>query len=106
MLVHIYLHIEPTESDVHVLDQITVANISDQEALDDFLNSTDDETTASSPQSGTPSLVADITKLIHCKKFVLCSLELTIKIASIVKGVSNKSCTVPSCKTCINSIKN
>lgn len=68
-LVHIYLHVEPTEFDVHVLDQITVANISDQEALDDFLNSTDDETTESSPQSGIPSLVADITKLIHCNKF-------------------------------------
>lgn len=68
-LVHIYLYVEPTEFDVHVLDQITVANISDQEALDDFLNSTDDETTESSLQSGTTSLVADITKLIHCSKF-------------------------------------
>lgn len=68
-LVHIYLHVEPTEFDVHVLDQITIANISDQEALDDFLNSTDDETTGSSPQSGTPSLVVNITKLIHDNKY-------------------------------------
>lgn len=74
--VYFYLHAEPTEFDVHVLDQITVANISDQEALDDFLNSTDDETTESSPQSGTPSLVTDITKLIHCNKFKkTCSSE-------------------------------
>ncbi|XP_054477506.1 dysbindin-A-like isoform X2 [Anoplopoma fimbria] len=47
-------HREPTEADVRVLDQMTVTNISDQEALDDFLNSTgdDDISTGSSLTSG------------------------------------------------------
>lgn len=44
-------HREPTELDVNVLDQITVADLSDQEALDDFLNSTSDTTTESSLHS-------------------------------------------------------
>lgn len=39
---------EPTESDAYVLDQMTVMNLSDQEALDDFLNSTDDDIIAGS----------------------------------------------------------
>ncbi|XP_070767799.1 dysbindin-A [Enoplosus armatus] len=46
-------HREPTGADVCVLDQITISNISDQEALDDFLNSTgDDISTGSSLTSG------------------------------------------------------
>ncbi|KAL3060794.1 hypothetical protein OYC64_015188 [Pagothenia borchgrevinki] len=49
-------HRECTEqagTDVRVLDQMTVTNISDQEALDDFLNSTgDDISTGSSLTSG------------------------------------------------------
>ncbi|GAA6217523.1 dysbindin-A-like [Lates japonicus] len=46
-------HREPTGADVSVLDQMTVTNISDQEALDDFLNSTgDDISTGSSLTSG------------------------------------------------------
>ncbi|XP_037310114.2 dysbindin-A-like isoform X2 [Pungitius pungitius] len=47
-------HREPTEADVRVLDQMTVTNISDQEALDVFLNSTgdDDISTGSSLTSG------------------------------------------------------
>lgn len=41
-----------------VLDQMTVTNISDQEALDDFLNSTvDDISTGSSLTSGDPNSV-------------------------------------------------
>ncbi|XP_067367397.1 dysbindin-A-like isoform X2 [Channa argus] len=44
---------EPTGVDVCALDQITITNISDQEALDDFLNSTgDDISTGSSLTSG------------------------------------------------------
>ncbi|KAM7382335.1 hypothetical protein PAMP_002072 [Pampus punctatissimus] len=44
---------KPTQADVCVLDQMTVDNISDQEALDDFLNSTgDDVSTGSSLTSG------------------------------------------------------
>ncbi|XP_063735657.1 dysbindin-A-like [Eleginops maclovinus] len=44
---------EPAGTDVRVLDQMTVTNISDQEALDDFLNSTgDDISTGSSLTSG------------------------------------------------------
>ncbi|KAM6936597.1 dysbindin-A-like isoform 1-T1 [Lycodopsis pacificus] len=45
---------EPTGADVRVLDQMTVTNISDQEALDDFLNSTNDDdiSTRSSLTSG------------------------------------------------------
>ncbi|TNN53659.1 Dysbindin-A [Liparis tanakae] len=45
---------EPTGADVRVLDQMTVTNISDQEALDDFLNSTGDDgmSTGSSLTSG------------------------------------------------------
>lgn len=47
-------HREPTEADVDDLDQMTITNISDQEALDDFLNSTgdDDISTGSSLTSG------------------------------------------------------
>lgn len=47
-------HREPTGADVSVLDQMTVTNISDQEALDDFLNSStgDDISTGSSLTSG------------------------------------------------------
>lgn len=49
---------EPTELDVNVLDQITVADLSDQEALDDFLNSTSDTTTTeSSLHSGSPTII-------------------------------------------------
>lgn len=46
--------LEPTGADVRVLDQMTVTNISDQEALDDFLNSTGDNdmSTGSSLTSG------------------------------------------------------
>ncbi|XP_026227076.1 dysbindin-A-like [Anabas testudineus] len=44
---------EPTGAGVCALDQMTVTNISDQEALDDFLNSTgDDISTGSSLTSG------------------------------------------------------
>lgn len=32
---------EPAESNVNLLDQMTVTDTSDQEALDDFLNSAD-----------------------------------------------------------------
>lgn len=46
---------ELTGADVCVLDQMTVTNVSDQEALDDFLNSTGDDTSAvSSLTSGNP----------------------------------------------------
>ncbi|XP_059195980.1 dysbindin-A-like [Centropristis striata] len=46
-------HREPTEADVLILDQMTVTNTSDQEAFDDFLNSTgDDISTGSSLTSG------------------------------------------------------
>ncbi|XP_031178714.1 dysbindin-A-like [Sander lucioperca] len=46
-------HREPTTADEGVLDQMTVSNISDLEALDDFLNSTvDDISTGSSLTSG------------------------------------------------------
>ncbi|XP_057691347.1 dysbindin-A-like isoform X2 [Corythoichthys intestinalis] len=45
-------HREPTDSDVVVLDQVTITNLSDQEALDDFLNSADDLTSGSSLTSG------------------------------------------------------
>ncbi|XP_077432524.1 dysbindin-A-like [Vanacampus margaritifer] len=43
---------EPTEADVVVLDHMTVTNLSDQEALDDFLNSGDDFSSGSSLTSG------------------------------------------------------
>ncbi|XP_039973278.1 dysbindin-A [Xiphias gladius] len=46
-------HREPTGADVCVLDQMTLTNMSDQEALDEFLNSTgDDISTGSSLTSG------------------------------------------------------
>uniref|UniRef100_A0A3B4U462 Dystrobrevin binding protein 1 n=1 Tax=Seriola dumerili TaxID=41447 RepID=A0A3B4U462_SERDU len=49
-------HREPTGADVSVLDQMTVTNISDEEALDDFLNSTgDDISHGSSLTSGNPN---------------------------------------------------
>ncbi|XP_077455216.1 dysbindin-A-like isoform X3 [Stigmatopora argus] len=41
-------HKEATDTDGVVLDQVTITNLSDQEALDDFLNSTDDLTSGSS----------------------------------------------------------
>ncbi|XP_019735635.1 dysbindin-A-like isoform X1 [Hippocampus comes] len=43
---------EPTEADAVILDQMAVTNLSDQEALDDFLNSGDDLTSGSSLTSG------------------------------------------------------
>uniref|UniRef100_A0A3P8SV73 Dystrobrevin binding protein 1a n=1 Tax=Amphiprion percula TaxID=161767 RepID=A0A3P8SV73_AMPPE len=46
-------HAEPVGADVCVLDEMTVTNMLDQEALDDFLNSTgDDISTGSSLTSG------------------------------------------------------
>lgn len=57
---------EPTELDVNVLDQITVADLSDQEALDDFLNSTSDTTTESSLHSGSPTVIISRIQLIFC----------------------------------------
>ncbi|XP_042345405.1 dysbindin-A-like [Plectropomus leopardus] len=46
-------HREPTGADVRVLDQMIVTNMSDQQALDDFLNSSgDDISTGSSLTSG------------------------------------------------------
>ncbi|XP_028327537.1 dysbindin-like isoform X2 [Gouania willdenowi] len=48
-----YLHSkEPTKTEVGALDEMTVASVSDQEALDDFLNSVDDDTSTSSLTSG------------------------------------------------------
>lgn len=51
-----YLHSrESTGADVCALDQMTVTNISDQEALDDFLNSSDEDlSTASSSLTSGP----------------------------------------------------
>lgn len=47
------VHAESTGADVSVLDHMTVTNLSDQEALDDFLNSfSDDISTRSSLTSG------------------------------------------------------
>ncbi|XP_061633069.1 dysbindin-A-like isoform X2 [Phyllopteryx taeniolatus] len=46
-------HREPAEADMVVLDQMPVTNLSDQEALDDFLNSGDDFSSGSSLTSGT-----------------------------------------------------
>ncbi|KAM9805487.1 dysbindin-A [Syngnathus typhle] len=45
-------HRDPTEADVVVLDQMTVTNLSDQEALDNFLNSSDEFSSGSSLTSG------------------------------------------------------
>nr|XP_046255280.1 dysbindin-A-like [Scatophagus argus] len=49
-------HRGPSEADVCVLDQMTVTNISDQEALDDFLNSTDDDISTGSSLTSGPDL--------------------------------------------------
>ncbi|XP_051263303.1 dysbindin-A isoform X3 [Dicentrarchus labrax] len=52
-------HREPTGADLCALDEMTVTNISDQEALDDFLNSTgDDISTGSSLTSGNSNSVS------------------------------------------------
>lgn len=51
----------PSESDAFVLDQITVTNVSDQEALDDFLNSTDDDFSSGSLTPGNPNAVTHQT---------------------------------------------
>ncbi|RVE62162.1 hypothetical protein OJAV_G00154400 [Oryzias javanicus] len=45
-------HTDPTGADACVLDQMTVTNVSDQEALDDFLNSTSDTSAGTSLTSG------------------------------------------------------
>lgn len=53
MRVCVLVFVEPTGVDVYALDQMTVTNLSDQEALDDFLNSmSDDFSTGSSLTSG------------------------------------------------------
>ncbi|XP_022606890.1 dysbindin-A-like [Seriola dumerili] len=49
-------HREPTGADVSVLDQMTVTNISDEEALDDFLNSTGDDISHGSSLTSGPDL--------------------------------------------------
>ncbi|TMS11014.1 hypothetical protein E3U43_020007 [Larimichthys crocea] len=49
-------HREPEGVDMCVLDQITVTNISDQEALDDFLNSTSDDISTGSSLTSGPDL--------------------------------------------------
>ncbi|XP_078143105.1 dysbindin-A [Centroberyx gerrardi] len=47
---------EPTGVQVCVLDQLTVTDMSDQEALDDFLNSTGDDISAASSLTSGPDL--------------------------------------------------
>ncbi|KAG8009739.1 Dysbindin-A [Nibea albiflora] len=47
---------EPEGVDMCVLDQITLTNISDQEALDDFLNSTSDDISTGSSLTSGPDL--------------------------------------------------
>ncbi|XP_062255428.1 dysbindin-A-like isoform X2 [Platichthys flesus] len=47
---------EPTKPDVGVLDHMTVTNMSDQEALDDFLNSSGDDTSTGSSLTSGPDL--------------------------------------------------
>lgn len=47
---------EPAESNINVLDQMTVTDMTDQEALDDFLNSPD--VAVGSSQSGWSMLAA------------------------------------------------
>ncbi|XP_003446249.1 dysbindin-A isoform X6 [Oreochromis niloticus] len=47
---------EPAGADVCSLDQVTLTNISDQEALDDFLNSSGDEVSAESSLTSGPDL--------------------------------------------------
>ncbi|XP_023274344.1 dysbindin-A-like [Seriola lalandi dorsalis] len=49
-------HREQTGADVSVLDQMTVTNISDEEALDDFLNSTGDDISHGSSLTSGPDL--------------------------------------------------
>ncbi|XP_041798965.1 dysbindin-A-like [Chelmon rostratus] len=49
-------HRKPTEADVCVLDEMTVTNISDQEAFDDFLNSTSDDISTGSSLTSGPDL--------------------------------------------------
>ncbi len=52
------MYVDQPGADVCVLDQMTITNISDQEALDDFLNSAgDDISTGSSLTSGNPNSV-------------------------------------------------
>ena len=72
-ILHVFVIVEPTKPDVGVLDHMTVTNMSDQEALDDFLNSSgDDISTGSSLTSGNTNLlilqpqeVQDIQKLLR-----------------------------------------
>ncbi|XP_069028077.1 dysbindin-A [Embiotoca jacksoni] len=51
-------HRELTGADVSVLDQMTVANMSDQEALDDFLNSTADDISPGSSLTSGPDITS------------------------------------------------
>ncbi|XP_071324407.1 dysbindin-A [Trachinotus anak] len=50
------LHREPTGADVCVLDEMTVTNVSDEEALDDFLNSSGDDMSHGSSLTSGPDL--------------------------------------------------
>ncbi|XP_053183808.1 dysbindin-A-like isoform X2 [Scomber japonicus] len=56
-------HRELTGADVCVLDQMTVTDTSDQEALDDFLNSTGDDISAVSSLTSGPDLVSSSESL-------------------------------------------
>lgn len=50
------VHRQPTGADPSVLDQMTITNMSDQEALDDFLNSTSEDTSTRTSLTSGPDL--------------------------------------------------
>ncbi|XP_068180404.1 dysbindin-A-like [Antennarius striatus] len=54
-----------SEADECVLDQITISNLSDQEALDDFLNSTDDDISTGSSLTSGPDLDSSLFESVR-----------------------------------------
>uniref|UniRef100_A0A665WMH6 Dystrobrevin binding protein 1 n=1 Tax=Echeneis naucrates TaxID=173247 RepID=A0A665WMH6_ECHNA len=86
-------HRESTGADVYVLDQMTVTNISDEEALDDFLNSTgDDISVESSLTSGNPVTHTLTLFFFFCNMAIIrATLSLPLCLVNQTQKVSLRS---------------
>ncbi|XP_030014353.1 dysbindin-A-like [Sphaeramia orbicularis] len=62
------VHRQPTGADLCVLDQMTVTNMSDQEALDDFLNSTSEDTSTRTSLTSGPDLESCSSESLSCSR--------------------------------------
>lgn len=84
-----FLYTGPSESNASVLDQITVTNVSDQEALDDFLNSTDDDSSSGSLTPGNLNAVNHQTPGKSRRCLLKCDVAGVLKVPTH-NGSNNK----------------